>query len=149
MGQRHIPLCHRIAEPERSHAIGKREDLVEAMKVEQRDQPVVVGIRETWLDRNGFFEPRQRLCVATKPPERKTQIVADLGITGIEMVRAPAVGRRLLVSLEAIQNPCARPQRRSMVREQAVAEIKAGKSVLVAPKLVEQNPALVERVVMA
>ena len=67
MGQRHIPLRHLIAQPERCHAIGQREQLVEAMQVEQRDQPVVEGIGKARLNLDGFFEPRQRLFVATKP----------------------------------------------------------------------------------
>ena len=140
MRQRHIPLCHRTLQPERIHAIGQRENLVEAMKVEQRDQLVVEGIHEArmdsrWLCRTMPAPPHSGRAAATRDRDccRSRRFGDRAGAPACRRSRSPR-------TVSGSRDPCAPSQRRGMVREQAVAEIKSCNSLLVAARACGGEP---------
>src|SRR5690348_6292481 len=96
IAKRYVPLGDRVVEPTRLHAFVERKNVVEAMKLMQRDDLVVEGGYVVRPNLECLVEPSQRLFIPAKPSQRHTDRVASLGVFGIELVRTFAVGQGLL-----------------------------------------------------
>ena len=139
-----------VIQPERLHVIVEGESLVEAVKVKQRDDLVVEGLRRVRSKVESLVVPCQRLFIPAKQPQRWRRYCCSslhcrdrAGQPGWPSARASSNLFRLW-SVHA--RACSVG---AWFGSTSSAKIKLGNRLLVPTELVEESPAFVQRVLMA
>jgi hypothetical protein len=148
MDKGHIPIGERVLQSEDLHAIVERKNLVEAVKMKERDDLVTEGCGKVRSNFEGPVVPGQRLFVPAQPPQRKAKVIASVGVARIELIGFPAFGQGLVPPFQVVERPRTSLPGWGVTWRRRVSAIEKGKRLLVPPELVQESPAFRQGVLM-